>query len=174
MNDFTQLIFFISPALLVAISVYFVLQKMLRNDEAQRNFILKKTSRQTTITMRLQAYERLILLLERISPTSIVVRTHQQNISNQDLHLLLLAVVREEFEHNLSQQLYVSNDAWEAVKAAKESVIMHINESAAKTNVDNSAIELARLIVESYAGDGKGDMITAAINMLKNEAKKIF
>ncbi|MDR2066009.1 MAG: hypothetical protein LBP85_09940 [Prevotellaceae bacterium] len=174
MNDFTQLMFFLAPALLVAISVYTVLQKMLRNDEAQRNFILKKTSRQATITMRLQAYERLTLFLERISPASLVLRVHQQNITSQDFHVLLLSVVREEFEHNLSQQLYISNEAWETVKAAKESVIMHINESAAKTNAENSSLELARLIVESYTEDGKSNLIQVAINMLKNEAKKIF
>jgi hypothetical protein len=174
MNDFTQLVFFIAPALLVAVSVYIVLQKMLKNDEAQRNFKLQKASRQVTITIRLQAYERLILFLERISPASLVVRVHQQNMGSQNLHLLLLSVVREEFEHNLSQQLYVSNDAWETVKTAKESVAMHINESAAKINAENSSIELARLIVENYATDGNADFIATAINMLKNEARKIF
>jgi guanylate kinase len=174
MNDFTQLVFFLAPALLVAISVYIVLQKMLKNDEMQRNFILMKTSRQATVTMRLQACERLILFLERISPASLVVRSHQQNMDSQDFHVLLLSIVREEFEHNLSQQLYVSNDAWETVRAAKESIIMHINESATKTNAENSSLELARLIVESYAGDGKGNLIQAAINTVKNEAKKIF
>ncbi|MDR2292068.1 MAG: hypothetical protein LBE11_01160 [Prevotellaceae bacterium] len=174
MNDLTQLMFFLAPALLVAISVYVVLQKMLKNDEMRQNFILKKASRQTTITIRLQAYERLTLFLERISPSSLVLRIHQQNMSSQDFHVLLLSAVREEFEHNLSQQLYISNDAWETVKAAKESIIMHINESAAKTNAENPSLELARLIVESYTGDGKSNLIQAAINMLKNEAKKIF
>ncbi|MDR1198654.1 MAG: hypothetical protein LBK94_06535 [Prevotellaceae bacterium] len=174
MNDFTQLAFFISPALLVAISVYIVLQKMLKNDEAQRNFVLMKTSRQATVTIRLQACERLILFLERISPASLVLRAHSQNMSNQDFHVLLLSTVREEFEHNLSQQLYISGDAWETVKAAKESIIMHINESAAKTNAENSSLELARLIVESYAGDGKSNLIQTAIGTVKNEAKKIF
>jgi hypothetical protein len=174
MNDFTQLIFFISPAILVAISVYIVLQKMLKNDEMRQNFILKKGTRQTTVTMRLQAYERLILFLERISPDSLVLRIHQQNFNNQDFHILLLAAVREEFEHNLSQQLYVENDTWETVKAAKESVVMHINESAAKSNVENPSIELARLIVENYATEGKTNLISAAINMLKNEAKKVL
>ena len=174
MNDFTQLIFFMSPAMLVALSVYIVLQKMLKSDEVRQNFVLKKASQQTTISMRLQAYERLILFLERISPDALVLRTHQQNLSNQDFHILLLSVVREEFEHNLSQQLYVGNDAWETVKTAKESVVMHINESAAQLNVENSSMELARLVVENYAKDGNANLISAAINMLKNEAKKIF
>jgi len=174
MKDFTQLIFFMSPAMLVAISVYIVLQKMLKNDEMRQNFILKKASQQTTIAMRLQAYERLILFLERISPDSLVLRTHQQNLNNQDFHILLLSVIREEFEHNLSQQLYVGNDAWETVKAAKESIVMHINESAAKLSVENSSMELARLIVENYAQEGNANLISTAINMLKNEAKKIF
>ncbi|MDR0421147.1 MAG: hypothetical protein LBH30_06850 [Prevotellaceae bacterium] len=174
MNDFTQLVFFIAPALLVAISVYIVLQKMLRNDEAQRNYQLKKTSRQATVTMRLQACERLILFLERINPASLVVRTHRQNMNCQDFHVLLLSSVREEFEHNLSQQLYVSNDTWETTKAAKESVIMHINESAAKIHAEDSSLGFARLIVESYAADGNSNLIQTAINSVKNEAKKIF
>ena len=174
MNDLTQLIFFIAPAILVAISVYIVLQKMLKNDEMRQNFLLKKSMQQTTVTIRLQAYERLILFLERISPDSLVLRTHQQHLSAYDFHILLLSVVREEFEHNLSQQLYVGNEAWETAKAAKESVVMHINESAAKLNIENSSIELAQLIVENYAKDGKANLIATAINMLKNEAKKIF
>jgi hypothetical protein len=174
MNDFTQLIFFISPAILVAISVYMVLHRMIKNDEAQRNFELQKSARQITTPIRLQAYERLLLFLERISPDSLVVRTHQSNMSSQDLHLALLTVVREEFEHNLSQQLYISIDAWAAVKVAKESISMHINESAAKINGESPAIELARLIVESYVGEGKSNLISAASILLKNEAKKIF
>jgi hypothetical protein len=174
MNDFTQLIFFISPAILVAASVYMVLNKMIKNNETRRNFELQKSTRQATIPIRLQAYERFILLLERISPDSLVVRTHQNNMNCQDLHLALLAVVREEFEHNLSQQLYISIDAWATIKAAKESIVMHINESAAKTSAENPAIELARLIVESYVGEGKSNLILSATDLLKNEAKKIF
>lgn len=174
MNDLTQLIFCIAPALLVAVSVYMVLQKMLKNDEARQNFTLRKATQQKTVIMRLQAYERLILFLERISPDSLVLRIHQQNSNNQDFHVLLLAVIREEFEHNLAQQLYVGSDAWETVKAAKESIVMHINESAAQINAENPSIELARLIVENYAQDGKTNLILAAKNMLKSEAKKIF
>ena len=174
MNDLTQLIFFIAPAMLVAISVYIVLHKMLKNDEMRQNFVLKKASQQATVSIRLQAYERLILFLERISPDSLVLRTHQQHFSNQDFHILLLSIVREEFEHNLSQQLYIGNETWETVKVAKENVVMHINETAAKLNVENSSIEFAQLIVEDYVKEGKTNLIATAINMLKTEAKKMF
>lgn len=169
-----NLMFFLAPALLVGIAVYLVLNKLLSAEAERRRVETITESRKITIPMRLQAYERLVLFLERITPDSLVLRTQQAKMQSKDLHLALLIGVRSEFEHNLSQQLYVSANAWEAVRAAKESIIIHINSLAENVSPDSPSIDYARLLVEEYIGGEKRDLIAAAKNILCDEAKKIF
>ncbi len=86
-----------------------------------------------TITpIKLQAYERIVLFLERISTESLIMRTVKPGMTAQQLHSALIANIRSEYEHNLSQQIYMSNEAWEMVKNAKGTVIRIINNIATK------------------------------------------
>ncbi len=88
------------------------------------------SQKDNTLPLRLQAYERLILYLERISPDSLVMRMSRSNLSVAQFQNELVTSVRTEFEHNLAQQTYISSQSWEKVKSARNSIIKLISESA--------------------------------------------
>lgn len=96
--------------------------------------------------LRLQAYERLVLFLERIHPSNLVMRFNAPELSAVRLQALLLKTIREEFEYNLSQQLYVSAQTWELVKNAKEEMVLLINCAAANIDEEAASAELVKAI----------------------------
>ena len=143
------------------------------------NFRPKKKTNQpsgtdnSTTPLRLQAYERLILLMERLNPQELVMRYVSHAGTVADLQLLLLSAVRSETEHNFSQQLYVSNEAWTQVTAARNAVNTLINQAAAALSPEVPAITLSRKIIELSAMLNPLPT-TAAIKILKAEARSMF
>ncbi|MDR0659366.1 MAG: hypothetical protein LBG19_00880 [Prevotellaceae bacterium] len=173
MTDYSTLLFVVAPALLVALSAYMIIKKMLEGEANRKGAELVMEARKITIPVRLQAYERLVLLLDRISPESLIIRVRKNDMTNQDLQLALLSTIRAEFEHNLAQQLYVGMETWEAVKAAKESIVVLVNEIAMKVKPDEPSIVMARALLEQSASVDM-EHFTDAMTRLKSEAKKIF
>ena len=122
--------------------------------------------------LRLQAYERFILLLDRITPSNLIMRLAQNPTTVNDLHIKLLTDIRAEFDHNISQQLYISHNAWKVIKEAKEDVVKIIN--IAKENLTEGAtlMDFTKAIVEA---DLKNNSPTIrATDFIKNEALSIF
>lgn len=118
----------------------------------------------TVLNLKLLAYERIILLIERIKPDSLIPRTLSPSIPYQEYQLLLNSEIRKEFEYNLSQQLYLSENAWRVTVSFKDNVITLINSAAADCPPDSSAGELAKKILERYiASDLKIDQILRVI-----------
>lgn len=105
---------------------------------------------QTLLNLKLLAYERLILYIERMKPDSLIPRTLSAGYTNQEFHQLLLAEIRKEFEYNLSQQLYVSENTWSVVNNFKNNVTTLINTSAADCDPQQPASGLAKKILENY------------------------
>ncbi len=161
------------PALLVLITAYVLLDKMLKNDDKRRNFELQLKNNQVTTPLRLRAYERLALVLERTKPTNIVLATLKPAMNCFELQSQLLASIREEFGHNASQQIYVSNELWSAIRATQESLIQLVNLCATQCAVDAIAAELAEKIIQLYAqsDNSHGEV---AIDMLKKEVRELF
>ncbi len=125
------------------------------------------------LPVRLQAYERIILLLERISPESMIMRISHSNYSARQLHKELLSNVSSEYEHNLAQQTYVSNEAWDMVKTSKNQVINFINGTASELKPDASGPTLGKLILERLT-ELKNPPSQVAIDYLKQEVKELF
>src|SRR6186713_1948779 len=96
------------PAFLVMIVLFWMMKKNADRDHQLRVLDLRKSLQKETIQLRLQAYERLLLYLERISPNSILPRLHRSGMTAGQLQTELIVTIRTEFEHNYSQQLYVS------------------------------------------------------------------
>jgi hypothetical protein len=123
--------------------------------------------------MRIQAYERLILFLERISPDNLLLRLKNQARTNYDLHLAILQQIRSEYEHNISQQLYVSDAVWSRVKETKEQVTMYINDIAKGVDPDADSIGLAKLILDKLMEDRESP-VSETIKEIKAEARKLI
>ncbi|MBR0502894.1 MAG: hypothetical protein IJJ77_06590 [Paludibacteraceae bacterium] len=161
------------PGVLVLLATYYVLNNLLKNEERNRYYNLRKETAKTLNPIRLTAYERLALFLERIQPDSLLLRVQQNGMKAKELHLALLTTIREEFEHNVTQQIYVSNDVWIVTKNAKESIVQLVNTCASEVPDDLPAIELSKIIIERY-GSIETTPVDMALNMLKSEVKSFY
>lgn len=143
-----EILKYILPAVVVFVGVYFILQNFFENEAKKQQIALRSKNQNMVTPIRLQAYERIVLLLERISLENIVMRTYQGGKTAKMLQADLLKIIREEYEHNLSQQVYISNKTWAMIKAAKEETIKNINYAADQLGEDASAMDLSKLILE--------------------------
>lgn len=114
------------PALVTGVIAFLFFREHTDNDNNRRNFILKESIQKESLPIRLQAYERLTLFLERISPQNLLKRVSPISQEVEDYKSLLIQTVEQEYEHNLSQQIYVSDPCWRIVSAAKNSTIQTI------------------------------------------------
>ncbi|MCQ2350558.1 MAG: hypothetical protein MJ003_01125 [Paludibacteraceae bacterium] len=172
MELFLQILAYTIPALVVFVMVYIVMRKFFGEEEARRRYLLAKECQKTTLPVQFTAYERLVLFLERISPDSLLVRLHDSKLTALQYHASLLVDIRAEFEHNVAQQIYVSDEAWNVTKNAKENIIQMINACAAKVPPEAPAEQLAGVILGVYQ---EGESPTAlAISFLKSEIKRYF
>jgi hypothetical protein len=163
----------VAVGLMVPAAVYLVVHRLLLSHERISGNELMKSSRTLTLTMRLQAYERLILLLERISPEALLMKVKSRAATNSDLHLAMLQQIRVEYEHNLAQQLYVSDRIWELVREAREKTALWITDLAKNTKPDSPSVELAKLLLDKLMDDGETPA-ASAITEVKYEARKLF
>jgi len=133
---------------------------------------LKQENTKTAIGLKLQAYERIILFLERIHPRNSILRFNLQDANALQLQKELIGAIRQEFDHNITQQLYVSNETWNLVKSAKESVLAGINKTASGMTAEATATELAARLLETEAGNPS--QVNMAILFIKKEAQELF
>jgi hypothetical protein len=134
---------------------------------------IKKKNNEIIMPVRLQAYERLCLFLERISLNNLVLRTNNPSYTVGEFHSKLLSEIRDEYNHNLSQQIYMSDVAWQMVKSAMEQTSAKINEASQFVNKEDRGIELAKAIF-NVAAQSTSDPIQEALNYIKNEIRQSF
>jgi hypothetical protein len=161
------------PALIVFLTVWIMLRSWSRNEDKRRMKEFNLHISDDVLPVRLQAYERSILLLERISPDSMIMRVSRNEYTARQLQQELLGNITSEYEHNLAQQTYLSTEAWEKVKAAKNQVINLINDTAKEVKPDASGPTLGKLILERMT-ELNNPPSQAAIDFLKKEVKTLF
>jgi len=174
MTAFIDLLKIIIPAGAVFAAAYFLVKRFLDNEQKRREHELKKSISASITPLKIQAYERIVIFLERIHPNSLVIRVNQNNMSARQLHHDLVVTVKTEFEHNLSQQIYLSHNAWELVKTSKEEIIKLINISATKVPQDNSSNDLAMMVLNITASLEKKLPNEVALDYIKKEVSQIF
>ncbi|MEX0361426.1 hypothetical protein [Flagellimonas sp.] len=135
-DDIFQLFGFLLPAVVTGAVAFYFFRLHTRNEDGRRRFLLHKDSQKDTLPVRLQAYERMVLFLERISINSLVVRVAPKSKDKSDYENLLIKQIETEFEHNLSQQIYMSDECWNIIKAAKNATIQIIR-SAGMSETDS-------------------------------------
>jgi hypothetical protein len=128
----------------------------------------------STRSLQLQAYERLTLLVDRIALPNLISRVNQVGVSARDMQLLLTRSVKEEFDHNITQQIYVSSDAWRAVKNLKEQNMLTVNQLASALPPNATGLDLNKLLLEFLMTDKKGQLHEVVSEVLSYEAKKLL
>jgi len=173
MDYITDLLKIILPAGVVLYGMYLVVISFLSKEREKRLVDLKTQNTSIILPVRLQAGERLCLLLERISPNNLLQRSNPSGISAAELHMHLLSEVREEFSHNYSQQIYFSEESWEAIKRAVEDVVTILNQGRQKVEPDAPGIDLAKAIF-GISLERENDAISHALKTIKAEIQLYF
>jgi len=164
---------FILPAVLVMLIAVYMLNKVLNHDHTRRVFEYKKSVAKEMVSLRMQAYERLALFLERMQPANLLLRVQQPNMKSITLHAGLIQTIRSEYDHNMSQQVYVSDEVWELINQAKDQLIGVINEQVISVSPHSDATELGKLIIEASLEEHKW-LIDDALSLLKEELRKNY
>ncbi|SIR28898.1 DUF7935 family protein [Maribacter ulvicola] len=132
-----QLFAYLIPSVVTGAIAFYFFRMHTNNEEGRRRFLLHKDSQKDTLPVRLQAYERMALFLERIAIPSLVVRVAPQSDDKNAYENLLIKSIETEFDHNLSQQIYMTDECWNIIKAAKSATIQMIRK-AALSNTDTA------------------------------------
>ena len=124
--------------------------------------------------LQLQAYERLILLTDRIALPNVIARLNTPGIGARDMQSLLTQSIRQEFEHNITQQIYVSAEAWTAVRDYKEQNLLIVNQVASFLPEEASGADLNRALLDLLVQSPKASLQNVVSEALSFEAKKIM
>ena len=154
MNQITiiELLFYLLPAVITGLVAYYFFSAHTKNEEGRRRFLLHKETQKSAIPLQLQAYERMALFLERINPSKLVLRIHPENMDKQDYELELIRAIDGEFEHNLSQQIYITEECWNVIKTSKNATIQFIRKSSQETeNIQDFRQDILNRLMEKQA-----------------------
>jgi hypothetical protein len=173
MTDFFEILKYVLPAFIVFMTTWLMMASFAER-EKERNKMELATKNQKLLTpIRMQAYERLVLFLERINPESLIMRVSRQGMTCRQLQSEMISSIRAEYEHNLSQQVYISSQAWELVKSARSNLIKIINTCAEKVEPEGPAILLSKNILE-FIMEMEKSPINVATEYIKKEIKTYF
>lgn len=173
METFLEILKYILPAFIVFGATYFVMNKFLDTEHKKQLLQLKQENQKLTTPMRLQAYERLILFLERVAMDKLVVRVNKPGMSAKLLQADLIRTITQEFDHNLTQQMYISNNSWEIIKKAKDELLKVITLAGTQMKPDAKGLDLAQKIFEIMTKLERSPS-QYAILILKKEIRQMF
>ncbi|MDR2979177.1 MAG: hypothetical protein LBV02_01845 [Bacteroidales bacterium] len=171
MNTLPFIIAIVSVALVVFFTAFFSIKKFLENDRNKRLLDLKFESKKLVTPLRIQAYERLALFLERIEPNQLLLRLSNPELTSEQLKTLMITTIRAEYDHNLSQQIFVSSAVWNSLVQAKEEMVKRINLCAGQLNEEGMSLDLATLILQQVAAESP---VEDAMERLKEEVRLLF
>lgn len=134
------------PALITGGIAYYIFNLHIKNEDNRRNFLIRKENQKDALPLRLQAYERMTLFLERIEPSKLLIRVAPNSSDKYDYETLLVSQIEKEFEYNLTQQIYVSEKCWTIINTAKNTLIQTIRKANMSDKVD-SANKLREVIL---------------------------
>ncbi len=161
------------PASVVLYAMYLLVRSFIIKEIELKKLEIRTRSIETILPNRLQAYERMCLFLERISPPNMLLRLNNSGYSAREFHKLLLDEIRNEYNHNVSQQIYMSEDVWNMIKNAKEDLTILINEASSNMGAEASSLDLARKIFELTL-EKKVEPLGHALSELKKEIQQTF
>ncbi len=152
---------------------YFIRPLLVQNLNFQR-VELKKASIQHTLPLRLQAYERSVLFIERINPSNLFIRLQSPGMTAIQLHQLVLAEIRAEYQHNISQQIYVSDVSWTVVKRIKDETIGIVSSALNSLPAEASAMDLSKSVLTHLANLESENPYDVALSLIKRDIQNLF
>ena len=166
-----DLFLFAIPSLITGLIAYYFFKEHTKNEDGRRRYLLHKDMQVNSMPIRLQAYERMAIFLERITPSKLLIRVAPTSSNKENYETLLIAQIEQEFEHNLSQQIYLTDDCWNIIAAAKNATIQLIRKAALleKTDTANKLREV--VLTEMMEKRAPSD---AALSYIKQEVSEMW
>jgi len=166
LSKILELLSFTIPSVVTGVVAYYFFRLYTSNELQKMKFNLLKENKKATLPIKLQAYERMALFLERINLPKLIVRVSSINNDKNAYAISLIETIEKEFEHNLTQQIYISEESWDVIVASKNATI-HIIRTNLNSEVINTAQELREKIIESTTAIASPSL--SALKVLKNE-----
>ena len=163
-----ELLCYTLPSLITGGVAYYLFNSYFLDQQNTRRWLLQKENQKDALPLRLQAFERMALFLERINPTKLLIRIAPLSQDKNDYENLVIAQIEQEFEHNLKQQIYMTDECWTIIVTAKNATIQMIRKANMSDRVD-SADKLREVILSDLME--KATPSSAAMSYLKNELK---
>ena len=174
MEDVAQIINYVAyllPAIVVGLVAYYFFKGHTANEEGRRRYLIQKEAQNKILPMRLQSYERITLFLERIDPNKILIRVKPFSDEVSKYEELLIRNIEQEFEHNLTQQIYLSQECWNLVNAAKNATI-HIIRQGAMHEKDGTADTMREWLLRNFMEDITPSQ--KALTFVRKEVSELF
>lgn len=165
-----QLFAFLLPAVVTGAVAFYFFRLHTNNEEGRRRYLLHKEAQKDSLPIRLQAYERMALFLERITVNNLVVRIAPRSKNKSEYESLLVKQIETEFEHNLSQQIYISDECWNIIKAAKSATIQLIRSAGMS---DSESVDKLREDILNKTME-KASPSSAALAFIKKEVSDLW
>lgn len=159
------------PTIITGLIAYYFFKEHTKNEDGRRRFLLKKDMQVSALPLRLQAYERMALFLERISPSKLLIRITPKSSDKEGYESLLIQSIEQEFEHNLSQQIYISDKCWSIITTAKNATIQLIRKASLLEKTDSADKLREVVLTEMMERHSPSD---AALSFIKEEVSDLW
>ncbi len=170
-NQVISYVAYLLPAIVVGLIAYYFFKGHIKNEEGRRRYLVQKEAQNKILPARLQAYERLSLLLERIDPNKLLIRVKPFADEIDKYEKLLIQNIEQEFDHNVSQQIYVSPECWNLINAAKNATI-HVIRQAAMHEKANNADGMREYMLRNFMEEVTPSQ--KALAYIKKEVSELF
>ncbi|EIA07566.1 hypothetical protein [Flavobacterium frigoris] len=167
----TEIIAYTLPSLITGVVAYSLFNAHFKDQQNTRRWLLQKDNQAASLPLRLQAYERMTLFMERINPSQLLVRITPLSDDKNDYRNFVIAQIEQEFEHNLTQQIYISDECWSIIVTAKNATIQIVR-LAAKNEKVTDANSLRETILSDLLE--KPSPSSAALAFIKNEVGQLW
>ena len=174
METFLEILKYTLPSLVVFAAAYFILKEML--DDRQRSQVASKKleAQKVTLPLRLQAYERFALFCDRVALPNLLLRAQSPGMTVRALHAALLVSIRQELEHNVAQQIYISPTLWQIISLAVDETLSVVTRSATGLDPAADAEHLAAALFANLQTQGSPTPLEKALAAIRTEVASIF
>ena len=169
----TEIFKYSVPALCVLLATWLVMHKFYKSEAEKRLWELKRLSQKEISPLRMRAYERLSLLLERTTPEHMLLELNLGEMTILQVQQHLMRTIRMEYDHNLSQQIYVSDQVWNAIIASRDQMVAFINTMAQQMPPESTALDFAKVLITAYTSNGQ-TANDQAMQLLRTEARSLL
>ena len=170
-TNIIEILAYTIPSLVTGGVAYFLFQAHFKDQQKTRRWLIQRENQKIALPLRLQAYERMALFMERINPSQLVVRINPISDNKYDYENYIIAHIEQEFEHNIAQQIYISDQCWAVILTAKNAIIQMIR-AAAKNEKVHNADELRTFVITELLE--KNAPNNTALAFIKNEVAELW